>query len=257
MRSSGRAPDDTPAGNIDQPGPVGVGFASLIGIANHKQFRNAAMMKSFGPLSGIYTAPARGGAPSSLIVIMHGWGADAQDLADLAYPMSLRFPGAAFFVPNAPEPCSMNPMGRQWFDLADTDAGPAAAGEMIEQSVATAIEELGLGMEAVALTGFSQGGMMSLHCGLRMPARPAAIVSFSGALLSADGIGLADGRPAVMLVHGTDDQVVPYAMMQAASQAMAAHGIEAQTLTRPGLAHGIDPDALSGAIDFLAGHLPA
>jgi len=112
-------------------------------------------------------------------------------------------------------------------------------------------------MEAVALTGFSQGGMMSLHCGLRMPARPAAIVSFSGALLSADGIGLADGRPAVMLVHGTDDQVVPYAMMQAASQAMAAHGIEAQTLTRPGLAHGIDPDALSGAIDFLAGHLPA
>ena len=60
-----------------------------------------------------------------------------------------------------------------------------------------------------------------------------------------------------MLVHGTDDQVVPYAMMQTASQAMAAHGIEAQTLTRPGLAHGIDPDALSGAIDFLAGHLPA
>ena len=69
------------------------------------------MMKSFGPLSGIYTAPARGGTPSSLIVIMHGWGADAQDLADLAYPMSLRFPGAAFFVPNAPEVCSMNPMG--------------------------------------------------------------------------------------------------------------------------------------------------
>ena len=83
------------------------------------------MMKSFGPLSGIYTAPARGGAPSSLIVIMHGWGADAQDLADLAYPMSLRFPGATFFLPNAPEPCSMNPMGRQWFDLADTDAAPA------------------------------------------------------------------------------------------------------------------------------------
>ena len=62
-------------------------------------------------------------------------------------------------------------MGRQWFDLADTDVGPAAAGEIIEQSVALAIGELGLGMEAVALTGFSQGGMMSLHCGLRMRAR--------------------------------------------------------------------------------------
>ena len=86
------------------------------------------MMKSFGPLSGVFTAPARGGEASSLILVMHGWGADANDLADLAYPMSLRFPGAAFFVPNAPEPCSMNPMGRQWFDLADSTAGPVAAG---------------------------------------------------------------------------------------------------------------------------------
>ncbi|MEK9936505.1 MAG: phospholipase, partial [Rhodobiaceae bacterium] len=118
------------------------------------------MMKSFGTLSGHFNEPARGGAPSSLIVIMHGWGADASDLADLAYPMSVRFPGAAFFIPNAPDPCSMNPMGRQWFDLADTTAGPAAAAAVIEESVAAAITELGLGMTAVALTGFSQGGMM-------------------------------------------------------------------------------------------------
>ena len=215
------------------------------------------MMKSFGPLTGIYTAPARGGTPSSLIVIMHGWGADAQDLADLAYPMSLRFPGAAFFVPNAPEPCSMNPMGRQWFDLADTAAGPALAGKMIEESVAAAIDELSLGMEAVALTGFSQGGMMSLHCGLRMASRPAALVSFSGALLDSDGIAAVHGRPAVMLIHGTNDQVVPYSMMQAAAAAMAAQGIKAQCVTRTGLGHGIDPDALTSAIDFLAGHLPA
>ena len=214
------------------------------------------MMRSFGPLTGIYTAPARGGMPSSLVFIMHGWGADAQDLADLAYPMSLRFPGAAFFVPNAPEPCSMNPMGRQWFDLADTTAGPAMAGKMIEECVAAATEELGVGTDAVALTGFSQGGMMSLHCGLRMSSRPVALVSFSGALLDSSGIAAVDGRPAVMLVHGTDDQVVPYGMMQAAAEAMAAQGIEAACVTRAGLGHGIDPDALTNAIDFLALHLP-
>jgi len=213
-------------------------------------------MKSFGPLSGVFTAPARGGDASSLIVIMHGWGADAHDLADLAYPMSLRFPGAAFFVPNAPDPCSMNPMGRQWFDLADSTDGPAAAGVLIEQAVAAAIAELGLEMAAVALTGFSQGGMMSLHCGLRMDARPAAVVSFSGALLSTDGIAAADGRPAVLLVHGTDDQVVPFSMMQAAATALAAHRITAGCVERPGLGHGIDPDALTAAIDFLADHLP-
>jgi phospholipase/carboxylesterase len=213
------------------------------------------MIKSFGPLSGVFTAPARGGEASSLIVIMHGWGADANDLADLAYPMSLRFPGAAFFVPNAPEPCSMNPMGRQWFDLSDTTAGPVAAGTLIEQSVAAAIAELGLDMAAVALTGFSQGGMMSLHCGLRMTPRPAAVVSFSGALLSADGIAAEAGRPAVLLVHGSDDQVVPFGMMQAAATALTANDVSVRCIERPGLGHGIDPDALTGAIDFLAEHL--
>ena len=214
------------------------------------------MMKSFGPLSGVFAAPARGGDASSLIVIMHGWGADANDLADLAYPMSLRFPGAAFFVPNAPDPCSMNPMGRQWFDLADSTDGPATAGVMIEQSVAAAIDELGLDMAAVALTGFSQGGMMSLHCGLRMAPRPAAVVSFSGALLSDDGIAAKDGWPAVLLVHGTDDQVVPFSMMQAAATALSAHDVSVRCVDRPGLAHGIDPDALTAAIDFLAEQLP-
>ena len=214
------------------------------------------MLKSFGPLSGVFTEPARGGDASSLIVIMHGWGADANDLADLAYPMSLRFPGAAFFVPNAPEPCSMNPMGRQWFDLADSTAGPAAAGALIEQSVAAVIDELGLEMSAVALTGFSQGGMMSLHCGLRMAPRPAALVSFSGALLSDDGIAAEDGRPAVLLVHGTDDQVVPFSMMHAAATALGAHDVSVRCVERPGLAHGIDPDALTAAIDFLADQLP-
>ena len=214
------------------------------------------MMKSFGPLSGVFTAPARGGEASSLILVMHGWGADANDLADLAYPMSLRFPGAAFFVPNAPEPCSMNPMGRQWFDLADSSAGPVAAGLLIEQSVAAAIDELGLEMAAVALTGFSQGGMMSLHCGLRMTPRPAAVVSFSGALLSDEGIAAETGHPSVLLVHGTDDQVVPFAMMQAANAALLAHDVSVRCVERPGLAHGIDPDALTAAIDFLADHLP-
>lgn len=214
------------------------------------------MMKSFGPLDGVFTAPARGGDASSLIVIMHGWGADANDLADLAYPISLRFPGAAFFVPNAPEACSMNPMGRQWFDLADSTAGPVAAGALIEQSVADAIAELGLEMAAVALTGFSQGGMMSLHCGLRMVPRPAAVVSFSGALLSDDGIAVEDGRPEVLLVHGTDDQVVPFGMMRAAASALTAHDVSVRCVERPGLAHGIDPDALTAAIDFLVEQLP-
>ena len=215
-------------------------------------------MKTFGDLNGVFTPPARGGTASCLVVILHGWGADANDLADLAYPMSLRFPGAAFFIPNAPEPCSMNPMGRQWFDLADRHAGPVGAAATIEASLAAAATELGVTMGQVALTGFSQGGMMSLHCGLQMETPPAALVSFSGALLRPDL--LADDlndRPAVMLVHGTDDQVVPFQLMEEAGRELMRRDLEPACVARPGLGHGIDPDGLTQAIDFLEKHLPA
>ena len=94
--------------------------------------------RRFGELSGPFVDPARGGKASSLIIMLHGWGADGNDLADLAYPFSLRFPGAAFFVPNAPEPCSMNPAGRQWFDIEDRVTGPVIAAPVIETAIAAA-----------------------------------------------------------------------------------------------------------------------
>ena len=94
--------------------------------------------RRFGELSGPFVDPARGGKASSLIIMLHGWGADGNDLADLAYPFSLRFPGAAFFVPIAPEPCSMNPAGRQWFDIEDRVTGPVIAAPVIETAIAAA-----------------------------------------------------------------------------------------------------------------------
>ena len=212
--------------------------------------------RRFGDLDGFFTPPARGGAASSLIVILHGWGADASDLADLAYPVSLRFPGAAFFVPDAPEVCSMNPMGRQWFNLDDLENGPLVAAAVILPCLADACDALDLGMDAVALTGFSQGGMMSLHCGLGMAPAPAAIVSFSGALLQPVSIIDNPAPAAVMIVHGTDDQVVPFSSMDRALEVLAARGITVETVARPGLGHGIDSEALNAAIDFLARTLP-
>lgn len=210
----------------------------------------------FGNLTGYFTPPARGGAPSSLIFILHGWGADGADLADLAYPISLRFPGAAFFVPNAPEICSMNPAGRQWFDIEDRTGGPLVAAPFIEGALAAACDEFSLPMAATALVGFSQGGMMSLHCGLNMDQKPGAIVSFSGALLLHDELPGAGDYPPVQLLHGTADQVVPFDQMAMAQSLLADKGVEVEAVARAGLGHGIDPDGLTAAIDFLAKNLP-
>lgn len=227
--------------------------------------------RNFGDLNGFFTPPARGGAPSAIIFILHGWGADAADLADLAYPIALRFPGAAFFVPNAPEPCSMNPTGRQWFDIDDRVNGPVLAAPIIENALGDAAKEFELPATAFALIGFSQGGMMSLHCGLHMQEKLGAIMSFSGALLVHDTLPNLSDRvnsdmrpvfagasyPPVQLVHGTEDQVVPFTLMREAQTILKAKGVQVETVSRPGLAHGIDPDGLTAAIDFLAKHLPA
>ena len=228
-------------------------------------------MRNFGDLSGFFTPPARGGTPSTVIFILHGWGADGADLADLAYPISLRFPGAAFFVPNAPEPCSVNPAGRQWFDIDDRVNGPVKASLSIENAFTSAAGEFNLPANAIALTGFSQGGMMSLHCGLHMQVKPGAIVSFSGALLVHKTLrklgepinshsqppSSNSTYPPVQLVHGTEDMVVPFALMQEAQSILEEKGVEVEAIARPGLAHGIDPDGLTAAIDFLARYLPA
>lgn len=217
-------------------------------------------IRCFGDLSGPFIAPARGGMASSLILLLHGWGADGTDLANLAHPISVRFPGAAFFVPDGPAPCKMNPAGREWFDIDDRVNGPIMAAPFIDKALDEALNILNLSSSALALAGFSQGGMMGLHCGLRQIPPPAAIVSFSGTLLLHED--LAESRAdapysPVLLVHGTEDEVVPFQLQAASRDMLQIRSIEVETMECVGLGHGIDPDGLSAAIEFLAKHLPA
>ena len=215
-------------------------------------------IRCFGDLSGPFIPPARGGFASSLIVLLHGWGADGNDLADVAYPISVRLPGAAFFVPNGPAPCKLNPAGREWFDVDDRVNGPVEAAPIIDKAVSLALSELDLLPAALALAGFSQGGMMSLHCGLRQTPPIAAVVSFSGALLLHDDLvnnTVESVYPPVLLIHGTDDSVVPFSLQAASCDLLKRRSIDVKTIECSGLGHGIDPDGLSAAIDFLAERL--
>ena len=217
-------------------------------------------MRCFGDLSGPFIPPARGGSASSLIVLLHGWGADGSDLAEVAYPISVRLPGAAFFVPNGPTPCKMNPAGREWFDIDERVNGPVDAAPIINKAVSLALSELNLLPSSLALAGFSQGGMMSLHCGLRQNRPIAAVVSFSGALLLHDDLVNTSVEiiyPPVLLIHGTEDIVVPFSLQAVSCDLMKKRSIEVKTIECSGLGHGIDPDGLSAAIKFLAEYLPA
>jgi len=213
------------------------------------------------PLAGPRFGPAAGGAARRLVVLLHGVGADGNDLIALAPALGQVLPDALFVAPDAPEPCDMAPFGRQWFSLRDMSppalaGGVRATAPVLDAWLDSLLAETGLPAAALALIGFSQGAMMALHVAPRRAEPVGAVLAYSGALV--DGGALpADmrARPPVLLVHGEDDPVVPFAAMAAAERTLAEAGVPVQAVARPGLAHGIDEDGLRAGAGFLAEHL--
>lgn len=207
---------------------------------------------------------ARSGKARSLVVFLHGYGADGADLLGLADPLAPHLPDTVFVAPDAPEPCAGNPMGRQWFGIPWMDGTPE---EEAKAGVARSAEDLnafldarlaaeGLGPEALALVGFSQGAMMSLHVAPRRAPAVAAVVAISGRLLAPELLGEVKTRPPVMLIHGDRDPVVPFAEMDRAAEALAAAGFDVYGHIMEGTPHGIAPDGLSVTMQFLKEQLP-
>lgn len=206
-------------------------------------------------------APASGGKPKGLVVLLHGVGSNGADLLGLAPYWAPLLPDVEFVSPNAPQPCDMAPHGFQWFSLQNRDphvlaAGVAATAPQLDAFLDGLLAERGLGDESLALVGFSQGTMMSLYTAPRRARQMAAVVGFSGALRG-DLSGVVRSRPPTLLVHGTDDGIVPYEAMAVSEKALAAAGVPVETLTCPGVGHTIDQAGLAAGGRFLARHLAA
>src|SRR5919106_4076705 len=142
-------------------------------------------------LSGPRVAPRTGGAPRQLVVLLHGVGADGNDLIELAPALARSLPHAAFVAPDAPEPCDMAPFGRQWFSLRDRRpaallAGVQACAPMLDAFLDAELQRHQLGPHQLALVGFSQGTMLALYLALRRVPALAAVLGYSGALLGAE-----------------------------------------------------------------------
>jgi phospholipase/carboxylesterase len=210
-------------------------------------------------LDGPRFGPAGGGAPDALVVLVHGFGADGDDLIDLAGVWAEVLPGALFVAPHAPEPCAGMPFGRQWFALwdrtsAQLEAGAAAAAGALGGFVAAELDRLGLPPDRVALMGFSQGAMTVLEAGLRGAVPGAAcVLAYSGGMIGAERP--VASRPPVLLVHGEADEVVPAAASRAACAALEAAGVPVRAIYRPGLGHGLDEVGLAAGAEVLRGML--
>jgi phospholipase/carboxylesterase len=204
--------------------------------------------------SGPRLAAAKGRA-TELVILLHGYGADGNDLIGLASHWQARMPGAEFVAPHAPDPVPGAPSGFQWFPISRLDphemqGGVAMAAPRIEEFLNQELERLQLPPERLVLAGFSQGAMLALHLGLRRVTPPAAIIGFSGLLASPPPD--AHARPPVLLTHGDVDNVIPANAMFAAATVLGRAGVPVQWHLAPGMGHGIDPHGLTMAGTFLS-----
>ncbi len=205
------------------------------------------------------------GNTKSLVIFVHGYGADGSDLISLSSALSPHLPDTSFVAPNAPHRCSVNPGGFEWFPIPWIDGTPEArAREAVYETAVLfdawldhIMQEEGVTSAETALFGFSQGTMLSLHQGVRRSEPVAGIVGFSGRLLEPETLSQeAVSKPPILLVHGDSDMVVPPSDMPAAEKALIAAGFEVETHTSLGMGHGIAPDGLGKAVQFLQRRLP-
>jgi phospholipase/carboxylesterase len=197
---------------------------------------------------------------SALVVFLHGYGADGSDLLGLADVLGPHLPGVAFLAPDAPERCVGGGFGLQWFPIPWLDGSPVdlaeagldRASQDLNGFLDARLEEAGLGADRLVLVGFSQGAMMSLQVALRRAEAVAGVVAISGRLLRPERLRAEmTARPPVLLLHGDQDPVVPFEDMGKAGDALVGAGVPTFGHVMEGTGHGIAPDGLGVALQFI------
>lgn len=201
--------------------------------------------------------PLSGNAPKQLIVLLHGYGSNGQDLISLAPYFQASVPDALFISPDAPFPCGMGGGGFEWFPLEQRTPdkyleGAQMAHPILEAYLDKLIEEYGVSDADMALVGFSQGTMMSLYSGLRRAAPLAGVLGYSGALVGEESLPKAQNKPSICLIHGERDSVVPVAAYHHAKAELEEKGYAVSGHTSAYLEHSIDEQGITEGSQFLS-----
>ncbi len=205
--------------------------------------------------------PENGQPPKQLVILLHGLGSNGQDLISLAPFFARGLPDAVFISPDAPFACDMAPSGYpnsfQWFSLQDRDpnvmlSGIRVASPIIEDFISEQLKRFGLGADKLALSGFSQGTMMSLYTAPRYKEQIAGVLGYSGALIWGQDVAAADlHKMPIHLIHGEADDVVPVEAWHSANQILKASGFEVSGHTTANLPHSIDEEGIQQGASFL------
>ena len=206
-------------------------------------------------LDFIDVPPNNGETKKGLIVVLHGWGANAEDVASIV-PF-LQLPGYHFVLPNAPFPHPHSPIGRAWYELSRDNMyeGLTESRELLIDWLQSLESSTGIPLKQTILSGFSQGGAMTLDVGLKLPF--AGLISMSGYLHS-DIHGVETPAhnflPPVLIMHGKQDQVVPLQAAQKARDALELQAVPLEYREFDG-GHQISSQMLDVARTFVLSNL--
>jgi phospholipase/carboxylesterase len=198
-------------------------------------------------LKYIQIPPTNGQPPTHLMICLHGWGANLHDLAPLAEAMNL--PNFQFLFPDAPFPHPHVPGGKMWYDLESQNyQGLEESRQMLIDWLNSLEDTTGIGRSQTILSGFSQGGAMTLDVGVALPL--AGLVSMSGYLHSKLQPIPKESLPLISILHGKHDPIVPIAAAQKARDTLTALGIDVK-YQEFDMAHEIKPEVLTVVRNFV------
>ena len=199
--------------------------------------------------------------PRQVIVLCHGYGGDGKDISALAINWQRFLPDAIFLCPNAPEICSVNPQGYQWFDLASDEEEVILEKSLVAEKKLSifldqVFENFQLGPSNLALVGFSQGTMMGIQVGIKKKNKINCLIGYSGKIINQKHLSEnINSKPKMFLMHGENDTIVPPTHLLEAKEYLKKNGINVKTKMFKNCEHRIPVEGSSLGLGFLKKNL--
>ncbi len=212
-------------------------------------------------LNTIILEPLSQKKPSNAVILCHGYGGDGKDISLLASYWKAHLPETIFICPDAPEKCEANPDGFQWFDLADRSPAQILSKSLVaEKKLNNLIDEVkekyNLESNKIALSGFSQGCMISLQTALKRKDQINSLIGYSGRIIELDHLSKnINAKPNIILMHGDKDQVVPVDSLLEAKEFFSKIDYKIETKIFENCEHRIPSEGSSLGLQFIKKHL--
>ena len=199
--------------------------------------------------------------PKQIVILCHGYGGDGKDISTLAIHWQRFLPDTIFLCPNAPEVCSINPHGYQWFDL-ETEKEDVILEKSLEAEkklilfLEQALDNFCLESKNLAIVGFSQGCMIGIQTALKNKKKIACLLGYSGKVINQKHLSNnINSKPKIFLMHGANDTIVSPTHLLESKEYLTNQGIKVKTKLFKNCEHRIPVEGTSLGLGFLRKNL--